>query len=195
MYFIQHPLKLYYYFNDTLGRTLLLLFVILLTSCYSFIGFLFTFIVIVIYHSKVQPKVNPLILEGMENASIADKKKPSIPTMKTSIQSSSLSQGKESHPSPEKSTPTDISTSVKVPITQKPSVTKESYENIHTPFLPSQYGRERDNILRLEKMMRPRSSHTFMKMNQTDTSDVEPVPYYYGKNTSKSLSTHTTSFG
>ena len=66
LYFFSKPMSLGYYFNDPLGRTLSLLYILLLTSYDPFYGLLFSIFFIGIYNSKVKP------FEGME--SITDKK-------------------------------------------------------------------------------------------------------------------------
>jgi hypothetical protein len=195
LYFIKTPSASYYYFNDTLGRALILFYIVVLTSLSPLFGLLFSVFLIVLYHSKVEPKVYPSNFEGMENKSDSKQKvvAPSVPTVKTSIPVSSV---KKEEPvsnisSPEKSTPTSVESTSTSSITKtkdataKDTTTKEGYENIHSPLTPSLFGRERDNIIRLEKMIRPKPSKSYMVMPKTKwDKDDEPLPYYYGKQNS-----------
>ena len=168
LYFLNKPMTLRYYFNDPLGRTLSLLYILILTSYYPLYGLIFSILFIGIYNSKVKP------FEGMENKKTEPKndkpvdKKPIVPTATTSINTSSLKEEKEDKPS-----------SV---IPKPPSKKKEGYENIHTSLLPSFYGTERDKIIHLEKIIRPKPSNSFLIMqNPGNTSHTEPMSFYYGK--------------
>jgi hypothetical protein len=195
LYFFSKPMSLGYYFNDPLGRTLSLLYILLLTSYDPFYGLLFSIFFIGIYNSKVKP------FEGMESITdkksvVADKsvvtdksvgevdKKPKVTNVNTSINTSSLKKEDEEKNKTEsalKSSPTEIKKELLVKAVEKEK-SKEGYENIHTSLLPSFYGTERDKIVSLEKIIRPKPSNSFIIMNhQADTRNTEPMSFYYGK--------------
>jgi hypothetical protein len=118
-------------------------------------------------------------------------KKPIIPTASTSINTSSLKKEETEEKPTIKSTPSTVVKSnsmkpdKKIEGTIKGTIegTKEGYENIHTSLLPSFYGTERDKIIHLEKIIRPKPSNSFLIMqSQGNTSNAEPMSFYYGKN-------------
>jgi len=167
------------------------------------VGIIFSVFVIVLYHFEIEPKV---FLEGMENASSDSSdssdslpKKPTIPPVSSTLPTTPAANTVDDKATPaDKSTPVDISTATPATkakaaptkattaattkATTTTTTTTEGYENIRAPLTPFIYGKERDNIIRLEKMMRPRSSHSFMMVEQGNTIHVEPDAYYYGKN-------------
>ena len=175
LHFVFKPDSLSYYFRNTLGRALILLFVVIVTSLNSSVGIILALFLIAIYNSKV--------LEGFETdstptATPSPSTSPTSTTASTSASPSPTSSLKDTAiPPADKSTPTVI-TGTEVSDAKKK---QEGFSNNRYSLSPASYGTERNVIIRGEHNIRPKASNSLMISKDRESLAGEPISNASGR--------------
>ena len=198
IYIIMYPYYLPFYFENTLGRASLLLFIIAITFCNAILGVLATVAFIGLYNSRV--------IEGLETMganptvdTTAGVKKPdpkttqaSTPTMQPTAVSADTTTAskpldKTAEPTvvpPVATAPTPTSTTAMPPVaTAMPSMppattTSEGFNNM---LSYSYLNQGRNRMLTIENYMRKPKSSNQMPISKHSYSKQEPMASYPGK--------------
>lgn len=194
IYIIMYPYYLSFYFENTLGRASLLLFMIAITFCNAILGVLATVAFIGLYNSRV--------IEGLETMganptvdTTAGLKKPdpkttqaSTPTMQPTAVSADTTAStpidKTAEPTvvpPVATAPTPTSTTAMPPVaTPMPpaTTTSEGFDNM---LSYSYLNQGRNRMLTIENYMRKPKSSNQMPISKHSYSKQEPMASYSGK--------------
>jgi hypothetical protein len=182
LYIVRYPYYLEYYFENTLGRASLILFIIAMTYCNPMLGALATVAFIGLYNSRV--------IEGMEStgkleivATPKDAKKDPKPTDAVTPGGSPKTvspiadEKKSEAPLDKASDPAPVSKSDDV----KPSVKDKKKEGFHNmASSPADLNEGRNRMLTIEDYIRMPKFSNQMSFSKYYESSVEPMANYSG---------------
>lgn len=194
LYIILFPRYLNYYFENALGRTAMISFIIAMTYVNKIMGVLTTVIFIGLYNSRTN-------VEGLENADangekiqiVADKAKTTDPKtteastpgiLPTAVSASPSDDKTVSLPLDKTAEPTAIPTNDKAQAVattvKKAKDTKSTTEGFNNRLTYSELNEGRNRMLTIENYIRkPRSSNQMSFSKYSETS-VEPAANYIG---------------
>jgi len=188
LYIIARPYYLQFYFENTLGRTALLLFIVAMTLCNPFMGIFATVIFIGLYNSRVIEGLDTMSSEKTEKHNskkieiVAEKKsEPKTTEASTSAKPTPLPSASSDD---KKSAPPLDKSSEPMVVPKEDAVKKEEKkgkEGFHNRTLsPEDLNEGRNRMLTIEDYIRKPKSSNQMSFSKYNESGYEPMPNYPG---------------
>jgi hypothetical protein len=156
-----------FYFDNVLGRALILLLIISNTSCNTTLGFISVLLLVIVHNSKSY--------EGLENMS---KPVGSKDTEKDKLINKKNIKNKENEKEKDKMiNKNNINNNEKT----KDKTNKKGKEGFQSSIKPSPFGNERNRIITMESYMKPKQSNSLMFSINKNDENSNPVSNEPGK--------------
>uniref|UniRef100_A0A6C0HBW0 Uncharacterized protein n=1 Tax=viral metagenome TaxID=1070528 RepID=A0A6C0HBW0_9ZZZZ len=188
LYIVMYPHYLSFYFENTLGRASLILFIIAMTYCNPLLGAITTVVFIGLYNSRV--------IEGMESKDKVDIIAPSKPSNPKTTEASTSTKPAPllAASSDEKKPAPPLDKSSEPAVVPKENVQKkgdkvDKKEGFHNMTLsPADLSEGRNRMLTIEDYIRKPKSSNQMSFSKYNESSFEPMANYSGPEGLKSVS-------
>lgn len=186
LYIIARPYYLQFYFENTLGRAALLLFIVAMTMCNPIMGIFATVAFIGLYNSRVIEGLDTMSNDKKTNGKkieiVAEKKsEPKTTEASTSAKPTQLPSASSDDKKP--APPLDKSSEPMV-VPKEDAVKKEEKngkEGFHNRTLsPEDLNEGRNRMLTIEDYIRKPKSSNQMSFSKYNESGYEPMPNYPG---------------
>ena len=184
LYIIARPYYLQFYFENTLGRTALLLFIVVMTLCNPIMGIFATVVFIGLYNSRVIEGLDTMSDDKKTNGKkieIVAEKKPEPKTTEAStsakpspLPSASSDDKKPAPPLDESSEPTVVPKDDTIKKEEK----KEGFHN--RTLSPEDLNEGRNRMLTIEDYIRKPKMSNQMSFSKYYESGNEPIPNFSG---------------
>ena len=181
---IARPYYLQFYFENALGRTALLLFIVAMTLCNPIMGIFATVAFIGLYNSRVIEGLDTMSHNKKTNGKkieIVAEKKPEPKTTEASTSAKPLPLPSASSDEKKPAPPLDESSEPTVVPKDDTIKKEEKKEGFHNRTLsPEDLNEGRNRMLTIEDYIRKPKSSNQMSFSKYNESGYEPMPNYHG---------------